>query len=134
MRLTRRASSPRGRSLGGAQAPSPRLLPSSPARPAAEKRGEAPRCLTRPDFPGAAPAGDGTRPAYCTSPWGGDGSHPLTAQKERRAPSRLRLARSPRLPLRVTCSIAWRTTFPSVPCGESYLTSAATRPHGFLGV
>lgn len=78
-----------------AQALSPRLLPSSPARPAAEKRGEAPRCLTRPDFPGAAPAGDGTQPAYFTSRWGGDGGHPLTAQtkfggKERRTPSLLR--------------------------------------------
>ena len=75
-----------------AQALSPGLLPSSPARPAAEKRGEAPRCLTLPDFPGAAPAGDGARPPYFTSRWGGDGGHPLTAQtkfggKESRMPS-----------------------------------------------
>lgn len=94
MRSTRRASSPRCRSLGGAQGagPEPRAVTFFPGPPGRREKGRGTTMPYSPDFPGAAPAGDGTRPAYFTSRWGGDGGHPLTAQtkfggKESRMPS-----------------------------------------------
>ena len=107
MRSTRRASSPRGRSLGGAQGagsepPAVTFFP-LPARPPRKGARHHDALPAQTDFPGAAPAGDGTQPAYFTSRWGGDGGHPLTAQtkfggKERRTPS------LPRIPDR----LRWR--------------------------